>query len=91
MTGGDSAFMALVRAVAAGDAASTHELLAASPGLAITRAEHAATRQHPNDYYFDEIEHYLYVGDTALHVAAAGYRHDLARSLVRRGAVARWL
>ncbi len=86
VTGGDSAFMALVRAVAAGDAATTHELLAASPGLAIARAQHAATRQHPNDYYFDEIEHYLYVGDTALHVAAAGYRHDLARSLVRRGA-----
>src|SRR5262249_3400362 len=38
------------------------------------------------DYYFDEMNHYLYAGDTALHAAAAAYRHDIARELIGVGA-----
>ncbi|HEV7594624.1 MAG TPA: alpha/beta fold hydrolase, partial [Gemmatimonadaceae bacterium] len=37
-------------------------------------------------YYFKEIEHYIFAGDTALHVAAAAYRTDIAKELVRHGA-----
>jgi Ankyrin repeats (many copies) len=83
---GDSAFMALVRAIAAGDAAAAEELLAASPELAGARAEHGATRQSAAEYFLADIGHHLYAGDTALHVAAAGHRPDLARSLIGRGA-----
>jgi Ankyrin repeats (many copies) len=81
--------MALVRAIVAGDATTASELLVASPHLATAHAEQAATRQNAKDYYFEEIEHYLYVGDTALHIAAAGYRDDLSRRLVHGGAVVR--
>jgi ankyrin repeat protein len=79
-------FMALVQAIAAGDAATAGELLAASPGLAVAHSRQGATRHDARDYYLEAAQHYLYAGDTALHVAAAGNRHDLARSLIRRGA-----
>ena len=78
--------MALVRAIVADDAETAHELMAASPSLATAHAKQGATRLQAKDYYLEEIGHYLYVGGTALHIAAGGYRHDLARSLVRRDA-----
>jgi hypothetical protein len=78
--------MALVRAIVAGDAATAEALLAASPELATAHAERGATRQDAADHYLGAIGHYLYAGDTALHVAAAGHRPDVARSLIRRGA-----
>jgi hypothetical protein len=78
--------MALVRAIVAGDATAADELLAESPELATARADTGATRQAAADHYLTEIAHYLYAGDTALHLAAAGHRDDLARSLIRRGA-----
>jgi hypothetical protein len=83
---GDAAFIALVRAIVARDEATAYELLVASPELVVAHARNAATRQRAQDYYFKEIEHYLAVGDTALHIAAASYCHDLARSLVGLGA-----
>jgi ankyrin repeat protein len=45
-----------------------------------------ATRSSSTSYYFKEIEHYIYAGDTALHVAAAAYRTDIAKELVDHGA-----
>ncbi len=82
----DSDLMSLVRAVAAGDARSVSQLLEASPTLARAQLDRGATRQDPQSYYLDEIEHYVYAGDSALHVAAAGYRPDLARMLIATGA-----
>jgi ankyrin repeat protein len=35
---------------------------------------------------FDAIKHYVYAGDTALHVAAAAYRYAIVRSLLAAGA-----
>jgi hypothetical protein len=86
MVGPDAALMTLVRAIVANDAAISSRLLAASPVLASTRAEGGATRQAAKEYYLSEIEHYLYAGDTALHVAAAGYRPEIIRLLLSRGA-----
>ena len=85
MTSG-SAFAALVRANAAGDDAAAEELLTATPELASARAESGATRQHAEEHFLAEVGHYVYAGDTALHVAAAGHRTDLARRLIDRGA-----
>lgn len=42
-----------------------------------------ATRQSSTPYYFEKIEHYVYTGDTALHIAAAAHRADIAKELVR--------
>jgi hypothetical protein len=80
------ALMDLMRAVAKGDAATALRLLTASPTLASARLEDGATRQAAKACYLDEIEHYLYAGDTALHVAAAAYQGEIARELIAAGA-----
>ena len=85
----DAAFMALIRAIAAGDAPAAHDLLAASTGLALAHVQHGATRQAAQAYYLNDIEHHLYAGDTALHMAAAAFRRDVAELLVARGAACR--
>jgi hypothetical protein len=85
MTGGDSALMTLVRAIVSDEAAASR-LLAKSPALASARFEKGATRQEAKAYYLDEIGHYVYAGDTALHVAAASYREQIARKLMAMGA-----
>src|SRR5207344_2764647 len=51
--------------------------------LAITLG---ATRGAANAYFFKEIAHYAYAGDTPLHVAAAAYQRDIAEELVSGGA-----
>src|SRR5581483_8593131 len=86
MTAGDSALMELVRAIVAGDATAALRLLAASPALAKARFEQGASRQAAKAYFFDEIKHYVYEGDTALHLAAAAYRLKIVRKLIALGA-----
>jgi ankyrin repeat protein len=86
MAAGDAAFMALVRAIVAGDVATASRLLDASPMLARAQAEEGATRQDAKTYFFEEIMHYLYAGDTALHIAAAAYRPEIVQNLIARGA-----
>jgi hypothetical protein len=81
-----SVLMPLVRAIAAGDATAASRLLVASPALATVHLETGATRRAPADYYLGEIEHYVYAGDTALHVAAASHLPELVRALVAAGA-----
>lgn len=61
-------------------------VLAADPSLATAEAEGGATRQHASEWFFEEIAHYLYAGDTALHMAAAAFQRPTAELLVRRGA-----
>jgi Ankyrin repeats (many copies) len=78
--------MAFVRAVDAGDAATAARLLDASPTLARASAAIGAERQAAEDYWFDGIKHYLYGGDTALHMAAAAYQFELAQKLIAAGA-----
>jgi ankyrin repeat protein len=78
--------MTLIRAIAARDEQKASRLLEASPGLAQQVAEVGATRQVSTEYYFKEIEHYVYGGDTALHIAAAAYARDIAKKLLARGA-----
>jgi ankyrin repeat protein len=85
MTADQSAVMTLIRAIGVDDAVALR-LLAVSPALASARVAQGATRQVAKDYYLDPIGHYVYAGDTALHVAAAAYRTDLATKLIASGA-----
>lgn len=78
--------MALIRAVVAGDARKASELLAATPHLARQSLEMGATREVAVDYFFKEIMHYAYAGDTALHIAAAAYQRAISEELIARGA-----
>ncbi len=78
--------MALVHAIVADDTAAAFRLLEASPTLTGERAQHGATRQASTENFLVEIGHYLYAGDTALHIAAAGYRHEIVQHLIAMGA-----
>jgi ankyrin repeat protein len=81
-----SVFLDFVRHVVNGDLGELSRRLAASPSLATEPANVGATRQRAADFFFPEIAHYLYAGDTALHMAAAAYRVPVAELLVAHGA-----
>jgi ankyrin repeat protein len=82
----DSALMTLVRTIVAGDAHEAASLLAATPALARACFAAGATRQVAQTWFLARIKRYIYAGDTALHVAAAAYREEIARKLVAAGA-----
>jgi hypothetical protein len=82
----DNEFMVLMRSIVAGDSAKVREIVNASPGLVRTPAIVGASRQSASDYFFPEIRHYLYGGDTALHMAAAAFKSELAQFLIDHGA-----
>jgi hypothetical protein len=77
--------MTLVRAVVANDVVTVERLLGTAPDLAHARIEEGAARQAAAEYYFEEIEHYAYAGDSALHIAAAAHRPDIVRILLAAG------
>jgi ankyrin repeat protein len=79
----------LLRAIAALDTALAIRLLAASPALATTPMREGATRLSPKPFFLDDVARYLVAGDTALHLAAATYRVDVARPLIAAGASVR--
>ena len=82
----EPALMTLLRAIAASEAHRVSATLSASPALARASVDVGATRREAETYYLDEINHYVYVGDTALHVAAAAYQPELVQRLLELGA-----
>src|SRR6266851_149464 len=82
----DAALMELLRAIVAQDATRAARLLATSQNLARHALGIGASRKGPTGYFFQEIMHYVYAGDTALHVAAAAYQLEIARELMAKGA-----
>jgi hypothetical protein len=83
--GDDAALVRLIEAIVADDRPTFDALLSADPGLASARAEAGATRAEAKSYFFEEIAHYVYAGDTALHMAAAAHAADLVEALVAAG------
>jgi ankyrin repeat protein len=81
-----SAFLDFVRLVVNGEIGELSRRLAANPSFATTASEVGATRQDPSTFFFIEIAHYFYAGDTALHIAAAAFRRPVAELLVAHGA-----
>jgi Ankyrin repeats (many copies)/Ankyrin repeat len=61
-------------------------LLGAESSLATASFSQGATRQAPSPCFIKEIGHYIYSGDTALHLAAASYRSKMADVLIKAGA-----
>jgi hypothetical protein len=82
----ESALWALLHAIIAREEDTVSRLLAASPSLARQAIRVGATRKASTTYYFEEIAHYVYAGDTALHVAAAAYQRQSAHGLIAKGA-----
>jgi len=81
-----SFFLEFVQLVVNGDVEKVSHRLRASPALVTMPSPIGATRQEAATFFFAEISHYLYAGDTALHMAAAGFRRPMAELLVSRGA-----
>src|SRR5438874_9442846 len=81
-----SVFLDFVRLVVNGEIDDVSRRLAASPSLATASSDVGATRQGATTFFFSEIAHYLYAGDTALHMAAAAFRRPVAKLLVAHGA-----
>jgi len=70
---------AILTAILDDDRTRARQLLKADPGL--------ATRLIDEPRLFEsKIVHWIYSGDTALHLAAAGYRVDIVRLLLAAGA-----
>jgi hypothetical protein len=82
----DSDLWEFVRVIVAGDVSNNTRLLAAAPMLAKASFQTGASRQAAKTYFLDEIQRYVYAGDTALHIVAAAYQVETARKLVRAGA-----
>lgn len=70
---------AILKAILADGRAAVKRLLAENPGLATALVDTARL-------YDSKILHWIYVGDTALHLAAAGYRVEIINLLLEAGA-----
>lgn len=79
-------FRRLVELIASGDSGVVLAQLKASPSLAAKCAASGATRQAQCEDYFERIAHYMYAGDTALHMAAAANQFSVVEKLVSMGA-----
>jgi hypothetical protein len=75
-----------VEVVVSGDIALAIRLLDASPHLAREHSARGATRQATKENFFDRIQHYIFEGDTALHVGAAAKQTRIVKELIARGA-----
>ncbi len=82
---GSQDFRDLVYAVVSGETEKVLRLLASSPDLVRESAAIGASRESFEPYFFNEIRHYLYGGDTALHMAAAGFKWQIAQVLIDKG------
>jgi hypothetical protein len=69
-----SSFQSLSTAILEDDIAEVKELLKAEPSL----SQYSVSEER----YEARIVHWIYVGDTALHIAAAGYRVEIAKLLL---------
>ncbi len=76
----------LIDSLLADDIDAIAGLLAKFPSLAHEPLTLGATRQESVDYFIDEIGHYIYSGDTALHIAAMTYCVDAVAMLCEHGA-----
>ena len=85
----DGALLALFGAIALRERTEIARRLDSSPRLASRPIRIGAGRQAAGTYFLAAIRHYVYAGDTALHLAAAAYQRELAESLVANGADAR--
>src|SRR5580704_12645621 len=69
----------ILTAILDDDRPGVRQLLKESPGLATRLIDEARL-------YQSKIVHWIYAGDTALHLAAAGHRVELVRLLLAAGA-----
>ena len=86
MKNGDRALRALIDQIAAGATGQALRAVKAAPRLARLALAQGATHADPFSHFLTAIGHYVYAGDTALHVAAAAHQPAVARALLAAGA-----
>lgn len=79
-------FFKLMEAIIADDIDEVRRILAQTPSISRDAVTDGATRENPKEFFVDELKHYIYAGDTALHVAAMAHRADMVELLVKNGA-----
>ena len=82
----DDALLTFFRAIAAADLEQVARMLATSPAIARVPIRVAASREDATNYFLDDICHYVYAGDTGLHLAAAAHQPAAAEKLFALGA-----
>ena len=80
-------FMNALNAVLADDRVALAQTLGDHPNLATAAVVSGASRGNADTWFFEAIRHYVYAGDTLLHVAAAGFRAGMAADLLAAGAL----
>lgn len=80
------ALLQLMRAIGAGDREASMRLVAARPDLATTSLAKAPRTEPSDECFLETCAVQIYVGHTALHVAASRYDLATASSLVAAGA-----
>jgi ankyrin repeat protein len=81
-----SVFLDFVHIVIGGEVEEAFHRLGVHPELASMASPVGAERLQARSYFFTVISHYMYGGDTALHMAAAAFRRPMAELLVSHGA-----
>src|SRR5882724_8302967 len=74
----DAALLRLYQAIASRDLVEVTRMLDSAQAFATTAIRVAASRQDPETYFLTAIRHYVYGGDTGLHVAAAAHERAVA-------------
>ena len=86
MRGAESAFLEFIHLVAVGDIRDVARRVSSCAALATASLDTGATRQQASAFFLADISHYIYAGDTPLHIAAAAFRRPVAELLVAHGA-----
>jgi hypothetical protein len=82
----DRELIAFLRLIGSGDVEAANHTLAAAPELATAQLGGGARTAPGVEFFLDERLLQIYVGDSALHVAAASYDTAFAQRLVAAGA-----
>jgi ankyrin repeat protein len=85
-SGSDSELRELVAAIVAADSDTVKRLLAESPRLLGPYFGPGASRTSAHEFFVEALHRCIVAGDTALHLAAAGYKREIANQLIAGGA-----
>jgi hypothetical protein len=86
MSGRPDELLDLVQFIVNDQVAEVARRVAANPALARMAFAEGATRESRSTFFFPGISHYLYGGDTPLHMAAATFSRSQAELLIAAGA-----
>jgi ankyrin repeat protein len=82
----DADLLQLMRLIADNEVALVLARIESEPALSQLVSSVGATRLESTKFFLAGIKHYIYAGDSALHVAAAGFRTEIVQALLAQKA-----